>query len=155
MLNRARGERHPCWKGGVNRHANGYVLLMRKDHPRANRDGYVMEHILVAESAIGFYLPVGAEVHHVNGIRHENANTNLVICENHTYHLLLHQRARAFKETGNPSALRCRFCKRWETEAISGMIYGRTCRAYAHRSCENANQMERYRKRKAIAQGTR
>ncbi len=98
MLNRARGERHPCWKGGVNRHANGYVLLMRKEHPRANRDGYVMEHILVAESAIGFYLPDGVEVHHINGIRDDNGHKNLVVCQDHTYHLLLHQRARAKKE---------------------------------------------------------
>lgn len=152
MLNRARGERHPCWKGGINKHASGYTLIMSKDHPRANRDGYVMEHILVAEKAVGCYLPDGVEVHHVNGAKSDNSTKNLVICQDHQYHLLLHYRQKAILACGNPNALHCKFCKTW---GVDGFIYLKSSRSYAHRSCENSNQIERYLKRKAITRGTR
>jgi len=66
-------------------------------------DGYVyvqnnkkkkMLHVLVAEKALGKTLPKGAVVHHVDGNRKNNEPTNLVVCPNQAYHLLLHKRMR-------------------------------------------------------------
>ena len=42
----------------------GYVWIIVKDHPRANRDGYVAEHRLVVERAIGRYLEPAHPVPH-------------------------------------------------------------------------------------------
>ena len=73
---------------------------------RIGKDGYVhfygKEHILIAESALGKSLPAGAEVHHFDGNRANNENTNLVICEDRLYHNLLERRQRIVKFGGNP-----------------------------------------------------
>ena len=42
-----RGENHHNWKGGMYRDDKGYLRIKKENHPRACRDGYVMEHILV------------------------------------------------------------------------------------------------------------
>ena len=67
----------------------GYVYVMKRDHPRATKDGHVFEHILVAEKALGKLLPDGAEIHHSNEVRDDNRSSNLVVCPNHSYHILL------------------------------------------------------------------
>ena|SRR3990167_4114990 len=92
---------HSTWKGGKYTDPRGYVSLYRPSHPRAMGNGRVYEHIEKAEKALGRYLPEGAVVHHVNEIKSDNRNENLVICEDSAYHLLLHARKRAYETTGN------------------------------------------------------
>lgn len=72
------------------------------------------EHVLVAEKALGHDLPNGAEVHHINRDRADNINTNLVVCQDRTYHRLLHRREAALKITGNVNWLRCIYCKEYD-----------------------------------------
>lgn len=109
-----KGTGHSCWKGGRRRNDIGYVLLHLPDHPRASGNGYVREHLIIVERVLKRPLPAGAEVHHVNEIKSDNRNTNLVICENHEYHALLHVRARALRGCGNPNYRKCKFCKEWD-----------------------------------------
>lgn len=93
-------------------------------------------HVAVAEAALGKRLPKGAEVHHVDGDRTNDENTNLVICQNRAYHQLLHVRARVLKAGGDPNTQRiCSTCQRPRdfsefTKATASKVdgLGRQCR---------------------------
>lgn len=77
-----KGEHASTWKGGPEAR-NAYQLVSVDGIPR-------LEHILIAERALGHALPAGAQVHHANGKRVDNRNSNLVICQDNGYHRLLH-----------------------------------------------------------------
>lgn len=71
------GENHPSWKGGINRTKNGYTRIKAVNNPRADRNGYVLEHILIWEQVHNKTLPEGWIIHHLNGIKSDNRPENL------------------------------------------------------------------------------
>ena len=77
QLGRRRGNKNPMWRGGRSRSASGYIRIWRPNHPNANGDGYVLEHVLVVSKQIGRALTDGETVHHVNGIKDDNRIENL------------------------------------------------------------------------------
>jgi hypothetical protein len=78
------------------------------------REGRKLEHIEVVERALGKRLPKGAQVHHWNENRTDNRNSNLVICPNRAYHILLHYRTKAYDACGHADWVKCTFCKRYD-----------------------------------------
>ncbi|MBE0611216.1 MAG: HNH endonuclease [Dehalococcoidia bacterium] len=72
--------------GGRISDSDGYVLIRMPDHPHANRSGYVREHRLVMEQAIGRYLRPEEVVHHRNGHKSDNRIENLQIYESNAAH---------------------------------------------------------------------
>lgn len=142
----SRGALHPNWKGGrarTGRRDSGYIKMRWAGHLRADSGGYILEHIFIAESAIRKYLPLQAQVHHVDGDGRNNENSNLVICENDAYHKLLHQRARAYKATGNPNMRKCPYCKTYDLpESMQESVR----HTFYHSDCHSRYELARYNK---------
>jgi hypothetical protein len=86
-----KGELSSSWKGG-RRLNGGYVYVHMPKHPFADGHGYVPEHRLVIERAIGRFLKLSEMPHHVDENRSNNAPNNLVLCQDRAYHNLLHAR---------------------------------------------------------------
>lgn len=127
-----RREKSHRWRGGRRKKADGYILTYLPEHPRA-RSGYVYEHVVIVERAMGKPLPKSAEVHHVDEDKGNNAHGNLVVCQDHAYHFLLHKRARALAACGDANAHRCVICHQYDRQDEI-TVSGKHRNAY-HRSC--------------------
>ncbi len=136
-----RGPDSPNWKGGTVMMA-GYKGVACHGHPRANRDGYVLEHVLIAEKALGKPLPAGCEVHHAAG---KEDNSKLVICQDHAYHMLIHRRTRIIAAGGTPGLHQiCSCCKTLKPTSSFGPQKGAIdgLRGYC-RICHNTKERQR------------
>lgn len=103
----------------------------------------ILEHIHIAERALGRKLRSPEEIHHFNEIRSDNQHDNLVICPSRAYHQLLHRRQRALAACGNPSYRLCKFCQAYDDP--NSMLEGN--RAFYHRRCATAYQRRRRSKK--------
>lgn len=83
-------DKHPGWKGGKYINAQGYVLVISKNHPYKNNDGYVREHRLVMEKHIGRFLLPTERVHHINNVSTDNRIKNLLLFKNAREHRRFH-----------------------------------------------------------------
>ena len=126
---------------------NGMHVVKAPNHPRADREGFFAEHVLIAEQILGKQLPLGIEVHHVNGDLNNNHRTNLVVCENHAFHMLLHSRRnrmnRYISETDRydwQDKRLCSICGEWKQEQY---FYGKESRC---KPCDNQRWHNRRKK---------
>lgn len=69
------------WKGGRKKNKKGYVLVLAKGHPMAEKNGYVLEHRLIMAEYLGRVLLPSEIVHHKNGIKNDNRIENLEILQ--------------------------------------------------------------------------
>ncbi len=83
------GEKSHNWKGGKWVDKFGYVRI--NGNRRKNGHGwYLKEHRVVAEKMIGRPLKKDECVHHIDGDKQNNSETNLIVTNNYQHHKLIH-----------------------------------------------------------------
>ena len=75
----------------------GYKVVYMPEHPHARANGYVYEHILVAEKKIGRQLLQGEVIHHIDGNKLNNYPENLMVFPNQSEHDKYHWNVRGRK----------------------------------------------------------
>lgn len=83
-----KGVRHD-WRAHRSITKSGYVEISAPDHPHKTKRGYVREHRLVVEKALGRYLERDEDVHHVDGNKQNNHIDNLRVMT-HVEHIHHH-----------------------------------------------------------------
>lgn len=69
----------------------GYVRVIQHDNPNAYAEGYMMEHRVVIERAIGRPLDKKETIHHINMNRADNRIENLALMQNQHDHFGSHK----------------------------------------------------------------
>ncbi len=69
----------------------GYKFVQVIGHPAADSQGYVAEHRLVVEQAIGRVVESSEQVHHINLNKRDNRIENLTVLPDKSTHLLAHK----------------------------------------------------------------
>lgn len=113
----------------------------RSDGYHIVSDNYrsTLVHRLIVENAIGKKLPIGSVIHHVDGNPSNNENTNLVVCPNDAYHILLHMRERSLNECGNANWRKCSYCGKYDDPSnlkfygIGNQPIHKECNTISHR----------------------
>jgi len=124
--------------GQANKYVKDYKWqIVNGYNQRKIKGSFVKEHRLIVERILGYKLPNSAPIHHVNGNRNDNRHENLVVCQDHKYHMLLHVRTEALEKSGNANYRKCQFCKTYDSIANmlrGGGIYTET---YYHSLCRS------------------
>ena len=68
----------------------GYIKVFEPDHPASTRNGYVLEHRMIAYDAKQL-TDLSHEVHHINGIKDDNRLENLQVLEKAEHTTLTHK----------------------------------------------------------------
>jgi hypothetical protein len=71
------GEKGGNNKGGRYMDKWGYVQMWKPEHPNCKSAGYIHEHRYLMSEKLGRPLRAGENIHHINGIRHDNRIENL------------------------------------------------------------------------------
>lgn len=84
-------------KDGCKYTAKGYRYILCRGHNRADRAGYVAEHIFVWERETGVAVPESCVIHHLNGDKTDNRIENLCLMTRGA-HTVLHCTGRTLSE---------------------------------------------------------
>jgi hypothetical protein len=89
-----------------------YKSISMKGHPRADKNGMVLKHIVVAEKKIGRQISCEEVVHHIDGNKRNNNPDNLMVFASKEDHALFHHGGIAYKKCD------VWICKRLNTKVI-------------------------------------
>jgi hypothetical protein len=125
--------------GGQHLTPNGY-LRQTINHKR------MQVHRAIAEAVLGRPLKSNEVVHHINGDRADNSNSNLLICTA-SYHQEIHRRQDALMICGNANWHLCVRCKKYDDPQFM-VRQGKG--SMEHRACRNEHARNMMRKRKWV-----
>lgn len=109
-------------------------------HPNARQGGLMDADRMYAVEVLGKYLSKDTVLHHHKG-------ETFVLCQNKAYHNLLHQRLRAYEETGDAHKRKCIICKQYDLlENLEEHKQNKKYVNYRHKSCRNKEAREHYHK---------
>ena len=109
------GKDNPTWNGGRYINTQGYVLIRSLDHPNRDCRGYVREHILVMEKALGRLITPSEIIHHIDEDRTNNNIGNLMLFKTKAMHIAYHSRLKAFQTCGHYDWLPCSYCHKYDS----------------------------------------
>jgi hypothetical protein len=110
----------------------GAILIYDKDHPKVHPGRMIPEAHLIAEAALGKYLPDGACVLHID--RDASNTKNLVVCQDKKYMQLLRQRLVAYENCGHANYRKCVFCHEYGDPKD---MRHHTQRSFRHQDCRS------------------
>jgi HNH endonuclease len=84
----------------------GYLAVHLPNHPRAWKQGFVLQHRLVMEQVLGRHLNDNEVVHHKNGNKHDNRPENLELMTSAEHSRLHHRTGRTLV------TLACELCSK-------------------------------------------
>lgn len=116
---------------------NNEIRIYDKEHPKVHPGRMIPEAHLIAEAALGKYLPEAVCVWHYD---RNAANTkNLVVCQDKKYMQLLRQRLVAHENCGYANYRKCAYCKQYDDPI--NMVH-HTIRGFRHRGCYRKRDKE-------------
>jgi hypothetical protein len=121
---------------------DGYIHIRVIGHHRANSLGYISEHIVVMENAIGRFIKFPEVVHHIDENKSNNYVGNLMLFATREMHINYHKRLKAFQACGHYDWRQCALCHKWDDP--KNLWIGK--RNAIHRECGN-EQMRQWRKK--------
>ena len=106
------GPEHPDWKGGRYL-CKGYWYIYSPNHPNRTKQGYILEHRLVVEQALGRHLDPKETVHHIDGDSQNNEISNLMLFGSNATHLKHELKGRVPNWTPDGFANMCKTNPKW------------------------------------------
>lgn len=85
------GEKNHNWKGGIWVNGEGYVLILKPNHPYSTCRGYIKRSRFIMEQHLGRYLKPEEIVHHKNEIKDDDWIGNFILFPNKAKHTGFHQ----------------------------------------------------------------
>lgn len=116
---------------------NKEIRIYDRTHPKVRPGRMIPEAHLIAEAALGKYLPEGACVWHYD---RDAANTkNLVVCQDKKYLQLVRQRLVAYENCGYANYRKCPYCGQYDDP--HKMVHN-SKRGFRHRGCYRKSDRE-------------
>lgn len=140
-----RMENNYFWKGGVTIDKDNYVLVKKRGHPNATKQGYIRLHRLIMSEFLGRPLEKDEEIHHIDGNTFNNDISNLQLIDHSS-----HSSISATKDHGDRNCFECDTDKTYmKKDSKTGKYYPQWCALGNKWLCRNCGRRKKYKEKKS------